>query len=179
MFRVIDEPMVGLKLLEPCIFEDTRGLFIKSYHSRLWSELGIKFSLEEEFYSISKKDVIRGMHFQLPPYAHDKVVYCISGEVLDVVLDMRKDSNTYGQSFALSLSAANRQILYIPRGFAHGFLSLSEASCMVYKTNTIYVPEFDAGICWDSFGFEWPVLNPIVSDRDAEFPRNTNFTSPF
>lgn len=179
MFRVTNEPMVGLKVLQPSIFGDTRGSFIKSYNSQEWEKIGIKFSLEEEFFSTSKRDVIRGMHFQLPPYAHNKVVYCIRGEVLDVVLDIRKDSKTCGHSFAISLSAENRTILYIPKGFAHGFLSQSDFSCMVYKTDKVYAPEYDAGILWNSFGFQWPIVNPVISDRDATFPEDTDFDSPF
>jgi dTDP-4-dehydrorhamnose 3,5-epimerase/CDP-3, 6-dideoxy-D-glycero-D-glycero-4-hexulose-5-epimerase len=179
MFEIVDEPLAGLKLIQPRIFNDERGSFIKSYHSKQMKEFGIEFSLEEEFYSISKRNVLRGMHFQLPPHAHDKIVYCLAGEVLDVVLDIRKGSDTYGQSYATQLSANNRQILFIPKGIAHGFLSLSENSCMVYKTSAVYAPEADSGILWNSFEFNWPTMSPILSSRDSEFVSLSNFKSPF
>lgn len=179
MFKIIDEPLPDLKLIRPNTFEDVRGLFVKTYHEDSWKALGLPFTLREEFFSVSKKDVLRGMHFQLPPYAHNKLVYCISGSVLDVIVDLRKDMPTFGQYAAVDLSAENHEILYIPVGFAHGFLSLTENSCMIYKTDKVYAPEHDSGVHWESFGFNWPVKNPIVSERDSSFSALDAVVLPF
>jgi dTDP-4-dehydrorhamnose 3,5-epimerase len=179
MFELIQEPLAGLKLLKPRIFSDPRGAFVKTYHENLYHGLGIDFALREEFFSISNKNVLRGMHFQTPPHAHNKLVYCVAGSVLDVVVDIRKDKPTFGQSVSFELSAANRHLLYIPVGFAHGFLALSDDACMVYKTDAAYAPENDTGIHWNSFGYQWPVEEPIISERDAAFDKLENFQSPF
>lgn len=179
MFELIQEPLPGLKLLKPRIFSDPRGAFVKTYHEGLYHDLAIDFALREEFFSISSKNVLRGMHFQTPPHAHNKLVYCVAGSVLDVVVDLRKDQPTFGQSASFELSAANRHLLYIPVGFAHGFLANSDDACMVYKTDAVYAPENDTGIRWDSFGFQWPVESPIISDRDQAFEACAAFESPF
>ncbi len=126
------------------------------------------------------KSALRGMHFQVPPAAHSKLVYCLSGRVLDVLLDIRRDSPRFGQSFSCELDATTRQLLFIPVGFAHGFLSLEDNSLMVYKTDAVHAPEQDKGVAWDSFGFKWPLDNPpIMSARDRQFPRWPDFQSPF
>ena len=119
------------------------------------------------------------MHFQLPPAAHAKLVYCITGRVLDVVLDLRKDSPTFGRSYGRELSAVNREMFFIPAGFAHGFLALEDNTTMVYQTSTVHSPTHDAGVRWDSFNFDWPVKNPTLSDRDQKFPTLPEFNSPF
>src|SRR5204863_1808973 len=114
----------------------------------------------------SAKGVVRGMHFQVPPAAHAKLVYCAHGRVLDVVLDMRRQSPRFGQVFSRELDAAKSELLFIPAGLAHGFLSLEDDSLMVYKTDHVYAAEHDQGIAWDSFGFKWPLDQPpIMSDR--------------
>lgn len=136
-------------------------------------------TVREEFFSTSSKDVLRGMHFQTPPHAHQKLIYCITGRVLDVLLDLRRSSPTYGQSIALELSAANRHVLFVPVGFAHGFLSLEDHSCLVYKTDAVHAPQHDAGIRWDSFGFDWPADSPLISGRDLTHPEFSEFRSPF
>jgi dTDP-4-dehydrorhamnose 3,5-epimerase len=150
---------------------DERGYFIKIFQGN--------FSLKEEYFSSSKKNVLRGMHFQLPPYAVNKIVYCIQGEVLDVILDLRKNSKTYKQYFTNILSKKNNNILFVPKGFAHGFLSLKNNSILIYKTDNIYHPKFDVGISWDSFGFKWPIKKPLISERDQNFSSLKNFKSPF
>ncbi len=119
------------------------------------------------------------MHFQLPPAAHAKLVYCIVGKVLDVVLDLRKDSATFGRSYAHELNGTNREMLFISAGFAHGFLALEDQATMVYQTSTVHSPAQDAGIAWNSFGFDWPVKNPILSERDKNVPALGAFLSPF
>lgn len=119
------------------------------------------------------------MHFQTPPADHAKYVCCLVGAVRDVILDLRKDSPTYGQHYAVELSSENRLGFYIPTGFAHGFLSLTDGALMLYKTTTVHTPASDAGLRWDSFGYDWGVTNPIVSARDSAFPALADFKTPF
>jgi dTDP-4-dehydrorhamnose 3,5-epimerase len=179
MFQVVDTALPGLKVLQPRIFKDARGDFVKTYHAGLFRELGLPFAPAEEFFSVSRKDVVRGMHFQTPPHAHAKLVYCVAGRVLDVVVDLRRDSPTRGQYVSRELSAENREMFFIPEGFAHGFLSLEDDTVMVYQTSTVHAPEADAGIHWRSVGFAWPIANPVVSERDEAFPTLAGFDSPF
>jgi len=178
-FEALNTGFPGLLLLRPRIFEDRRGIFVKTFHTDLFRELGIPFEPREEFYSVSAKGVLRGMHFQLPPAAHAKLVHCLSGRVLDVVLDMRRASASFGRAFSCELDALRRELLFIPAGFAHGFLTLEDKSTMVYKTDTVHTPACDAGIAWNSFGFKWPVSEPVMSERDSRFPRWPEFQSPF
>ena len=178
-FNSLPMALSGVRLLEPRIFSDRRGAFIKTYHEPVWRDAGISFVMKEEYYSISHRGVLRGMHFQSPPEDHTKLVYCPSGRVLDVLLDLRRSSPTFGQSVAMELSAENRLILIIPSGIAHGFLSIDEQSIMVYKTSAVHSPAHDAGIRWDSFGFDWGRDSPVVSERDAAFPTLADFSSPF
>lgn len=123
--------------------------------------------------------MIRGMHFQLPPHAHTKLIYCIKGSVLDVLVALRKGSPTYGQYDCFELTAYMHNILYIPVGLAHGFLTLSNEATMFYNVSTTYHKEVDTGIRWDSFGYNWDIKNPMLSDRDLSFPILQEFESPF
>ena len=177
---IIDQPFAGTYLLKPRVFEDNRGDFVKTFHDGLFRELGLEFRPMEEFFSTSHRGVLRGMHFQLPPHDLDKLVYCVRGRVLDVLLDLRKGSATYGQSASAELSRENHHQFYIPSGVAHGFLSLDADSVMVYKTSTVHSPAHDAGVRWDSFGYAWPQLeNRILSPRDQNFPALAEFVTPF
>jgi dTDP-4-dehydrorhamnose 3,5-epimerase len=178
-FEIVATGFPGLMLLRPRIFQDSRGLFVKTFHADLFRELGISFDPREEFYSTSAKGVLRGMHFQLPPAAHAKLVYCLGGRVLDVVLDMRRSSPAFGRSFSCELDTVRREMLFIPAGFAHGFLALEDNSLMVYKTGAVHTPACDSGISWNSFGFEWPVKSPVLSERDSRFVAWQDFSSPF
>lgn len=179
--KLIDEPLPGIKVLKPFVFEDKRGNFVKPFHEGQLAEHGINLALREEFFSTSQKNVLRGMHFQVPPHAHQKLVHCITGAVLDVVLDLRRGSVTYGQSAVIEMSATNRYLVHIPVGFAHGFLSLEEDSCLVYKTDCVHQPDSEGGVLWDSFGFNWQVnvQDMILSERDAQFVALDDFESPF
>jgi dTDP-4-dehydrorhamnose 3,5-epimerase len=178
---LIAEPLPGVKVLRPFVFEDNRGCFVKPFHEGQLAAHGIVFPVREEFFSVSAANVLRGMHFQRPPHAHQKLVYCSQGRVVDVLLDLRTTSPTFGQSCAFELSEANRHLAYIPVGLAHGFLSIEDGSCLVYKTDAVHAPESDVGIKWDSFGFDWPLggATPEVSQRDSAHPPMTNFESPF
>lgn len=162
----------------PQILEDYRGKFVKTFHIDNFEKYGLETRFVEEYFSISKRRVLRGMHFQLPPYAHTKLVYCIQGEVLDVLTDLRIGSPTYGKAIKFNLSAEKTNILYIPIGVAHGFYTISEMAVMIYKTSTIYNPAYDAGILWSSCNI-WRDNEPILSERDKIHPHLKDFASPF
>lgn len=177
--KIIDCEIQGLRILETYEHRDSRGAFVKIFNKELFQSFDLESDFQENYYSISKVDVIRGMHFQTPPYDHAKLVHVISGSILDVVLDIRKNSSTYGKFFSIVLSDKNRKSIYIPKGFAHGFCSLEENSCVNYLQTVGYHPENDHGILYSSFGFSWKIENPIVSPRDLSFPAFSDFISPF
>jgi len=177
--EIIATELAGLHVIRPRVFEDARGSFVKTFHAPAFQEAGLPFEPQEEFFSTSAKNVLRGMHFQLPPAAHAKLVYCVAGRVLDVVLDLRKSSPTFSRSHARELNDKNRELLFIPIGFAHGFLALEDGATMVYQTSTVHSPAQDAGIRWNSFRFDWPVKTPVLSERDRKFPALRDFPSPF
>ncbi len=177
--KITELQFPGCFLIESPKFVDKRGEFVKTYHQAIFQDNGITTHFAEEFYSVSKKNVLRGMHFQLPPSDHEKLVFCLNGAVLDVFLDLRKDSPAYGQSMGVELSGNNTRTLFLPKGIAHGFLSLEDNSVMVYKTSTVHDPLKDCGIRWDSFGYAWPVEEPIISERDTKHFIFSNFKSPF
>ncbi|CAN5737944.1 dTDP-4-dehydrorhamnose 3,5-epimerase family protein [soil metagenome] len=172
------ELLPGTLLVTLRRLEDARGSFVKTFAHSALSPAFREFEMREEFYSTSAKDVIRGMHFQLPPHDHAKLVYCPVGAVLDVLLDLRAGPG-YGALASTVLSAEVPSLLLIPRGVAHGFRSLEEGSLMVYKTSTEHERSHDVGIRWDSFGFDWGLATPILSARDAAHPSFASFTSPF
>ncbi len=168
----------GCYLVKNFVAHDKRGTFVKTFHEEDFRSEGLQTEFKESYYSLSKKNVIRGMHFQTPPHEHDKLVYVTHGEILDVVLDIRKASKTFGQFISVHLTALSDSI-YIPKGCAHGFLTLSSEATVVYNVSTVYNPLADAGILWSSFGFDWQVKEPIVSDRDNSFESFEVFNSPF
>jgi len=167
----------GCFLIDPKKFEDSRGVFVKTFNAEAYLKKEINFSAKEEFFSFSKKNVLRGLHFQEPPYAHNKLVYCPQGKVLDFFCDLRKSSSTYGKVISLELSSENNEILYLAKGIAHGFLSLTDDSLMIYKTDTVYNPESDSGILWSSIGLDIAIDNPIISERDLSFPIFSDYES--
>ena len=167
--KFISEPLEGLYEFEYPRFLDERGVFAKPFHSGSLSEYGVNADFKEFYFSDSHKDVLRGMHFQLPPHDHGKLVFVSSGCVLDVVLDVRRSSLTFGKYVSFELCAEDQRCIYLSSGFAHGFLSLEDNSRINYLVTSLYSPAHDAGVRWDSFDFNWPVNNPIVSPRDAVF----------
>lgn len=169
----------GCYELLPKVLRDSRGSFVKTFHADHFAELGLEINWLEEYYSVSAKGVLRGFHFQLPPHDLDKIVYCPNGRVFDVVLDLRIGSPSYGRhcSFDLNSDAAN--IIYIPKGCAHGFYTLSDQALMMYKVNAVYTPAADTGILWSSVGVVWPDHNLLISGRDAGFKPFAEFISPF
>lgn len=179
MFALKSSKIAGCFELQPKVFEDPRGRFVKVFHEQAFAAQGLETAFTEEYYSVSYKNVVRGMHFQLPPMDHVKMVYCVEGEVLDAVVDLRVGSPTYGQFDLFELSSTKANSIYIPKGMAHGFCVLSEQAIMVYKVSTIYSPTHDAGVLWNSAGIPWPTTEVILSARDAAFPRLDEFMSPF
>jgi len=161
-------------------FKDERGTFVKTFHEENFKGTALEgFELKEEFYSVSKQNVLRGLHFQTPPAAHDKLVYCIQGLVIDFFLDIRTGSKTYGKHLIVELSAEKPELLFLPKGIAHGFLTQSEYATLVYKTNYMYSPEHDDGILWSSLDLDLPEADYIVSERDQSFLDVKNYKSPF
>lgn len=166
----------GLKIIHLKEFKDSRGSFIKVYNEDLFSENALKLDFKESYYSISSKNVIRGMHFQIPPFEHTKLVYLDNGKIIDVVLDIRKSSPTYGQHFTIKLNTDNPILVYIPVGCAHGFLSLEDNTIVTYLQTSVYNNICDKGIKYNSFKMNWGVENPIISERDLNFPDFPNST---
>ena len=170
-------------IIEPSVFGDDRGYFLESYNKKKFEEVVGKTPFVQDNESKSSKGVMRGLHFQKPPFQQAKLVRCIEGEVLDIAVDIRKNSKTYGQHIAVLLSGDNKRQLYVPRGFAHGFLVLSDAATFAYKVDNTYAPEFDAGIRWNDkeLNIQWNIKDSevIISAKDAELPFLSEFESPF
>lgn len=170
----------GVMLFEVFRAVDDRGSFTKIYQmSEACGAYGIQFQIREVYYSVSDKDVIRGMHFQVPPHEHDKFVHVISGAAEDIVVDLRKNGPNYGKCHCFELSSEASQFLYIPKGFAHGFKALTDNSCMIYMVSSEYHKASDSGIHYRSIRHDWKTKNPIVSERDQAFQGIDEFQSPF
>ena len=175
----IETGIDGCFELQPRVFKDDRGSLVKTFHEDTYVSLGLETNFTEEYYSVSKKSVLRGLHFQLPPHDHVKCVSCISGKIFDVVVDLRKKSPTYKQHFSIILDAEIGNMLYIPKGFAHGFYVLSNEAIFLNRTTVVFKPESDTGIKWNSCGIEWPNMNPILSDKDQSMIPLEEFKTPF
>ena len=163
-------------LIEPKVFEDGRGFFMETYKMPDFAAAGIGVNFVQENHSRSGKGVLRGLHYQNPPFAQGKLVTVVKGEIFDVAVDIRKGSPTWGKWVRVILSEGNRNILYVPSGFAHGFCVLSEIAEVVYKTTSVYSAESEAGIIWNDgdLNIEWPVKEPILSEKDATWPTLKN-----
>lgn len=173
-----EELLPGAWLVKLKRHQDMRGSFVKTYARSFLDRHDARFDLREEFYSVSNKDVIRGMHFQRPPHDHVKMVYCPVGAVEDVLLDLRAGPS-YGKVAKVRLSGGEPLLVFIPPGIAHGFHALVDGSLMIYKTSTEHAPEADDGIRWDSFGHDWEAGQPIISNRDRQHPALDDFITPF
>ena len=164
----------GVVLIEPKAYEDARGLFFESFNARSFAEVtGHDLTFVQDNQSVSRLGVVRGLHYQLPPHAQGKLVRVAFGEVFDVVVDVRKSSPTFGQWLGERLSAANRKQLWIPAGFAHGFIALTEGAEVLYKTTDFYHHAAERAIRWDdpAIGIAWPDgITPVLSDKDAVAP---------
>ncbi|MBW5827850.1 dTDP-4-dehydrorhamnose 3,5-epimerase [Yersinia kristensenii] len=172
--NVIKTEIPDVLIFEPKVFGDDRGVFFESFSQKVFEKaVGRKVDFVQDNHSKSSKGVLRGLHYQLSPYAQGKLVRCISGEVFDVAVDIRSDSDTFGMWVGINLSAENKRQLWIPEGFAHGFLVLSEMAEFVYKTTNYYHPESDRGIMWDDkkIGIKWPDIGSLqLSDKDRKHP---------
>jgi dTDP-4-dehydrorhamnose 3,5-epimerase len=163
-------------LIEPKVFEDERGFFMETYKMPDFVTAGIKGNFVQENHSRSSKGVLRGLHYQNPPFAQGKLVRAIKGEIFDVSVDIRKGSPTWGKWVGVILSEENKNILYVPAGLAHGFCVLSEIAEVIYKTTNVYSAESEAGIIWndDDLNIDWPVKEPILSEKDEKLPSLKN-----
>ncbi len=172
-FSMKSTPLDDVFILEKTKFEDHRGVFVKTFHADVFDAFGLESAVKESYFSTSGQNVLRGMHYQKFPYGHSKCISVIEGEILDVIVGIggKYNDRNKGKVFSTILSAANNSSLYIPDGYAHGFFVLSERAIVLNQTTTVYNAENDAGIHYDSFGFEWSVSNPIISEKDALLPR--------
>ncbi|MBN1331455.1 dTDP-4-dehydrorhamnose 3,5-epimerase [Candidatus Dojkabacteria bacterium] len=172
----------GLVLIKPAVFEDARGFFLETYSKKRFKEEGgIDSEFVQDNHSRSSKGVLRGLHFQSPPFAQDKLLRVVSGEVLDVAVDIRKNSPTYGKWHSVVLSEKNKNIFFVPQGFAHGFLVLSETCDFEYKVSNYYSKESEGGVMWNDpdLAVEWGINDPIVSEKDSQNLSFKEFDSPF
>ncbi len=158
--------------IEPKVFIDNRGFFMETYKYSEFAQFGIKERFVQDNYSESVKNVLRGLHFQKAPRAQGKLVKCVRGRIFDVAVDIRKGSHTYGKWVGMELSEENNQMIYIPAGFAHGFVVLSDSALVMYKCTEEYSPENDRGIMWNDpyINIDWPVKEPVVSEKDKTHP---------
>jgi dTDP-4-dehydrorhamnose 3,5-epimerase len=167
-------PLTGLIIFEPQVFEDSRGYFFEAYNEQSFHKQGITNRFVQDNQSKSSYGVIRGLHYQLNPYAQAKLVRVIEGNILDVAIDIRKGSPTYGQHFAVELSAENKKQLLVPAGFAHGFSVLSETAVVLYKCDALYNRESEAGIIYNdpALGIDWKISpgSEIISEKDSKLP---------
>lgn len=186
--NIIKTNIEGVLIIEPCLFRDDRGYFLESFNEREFNDkifpiLGHKINFCQDNESMSFYGVLRGLHFQRPPYSQSKLVRCVKGRVLDVVVDIRKGSPTYGKYVSVELTEDNHLQFFIPRGFAHGFAVLSETAVFQYKCDEFYHPEADGGISIldDTLGIDWkiPAENVNLSEKDTKHPLLKDFDSPF
>lgn len=167
-----------LRLQVPCM-RDARGSLTKVYHAACFERAGVDFTIREVFHSVSRRGVLRGLHFQVPPADHAKAVCCLTGAVRDVVVDLRLGSPTYGRHELFRIDAENAEVVCIPRGVAHGFYVESEEATLLYFVSSMHAPASDRGVRWDSCGVLWGVENPVLSERDRNLPALADFASPF
>ena len=181
--NVIKTDIEGVVIIEPKVFKDARGYFFESFSQREFEEKVRKIKFVQDNESMSSFGVMRGLHFQCPPYTQSKLVRCVKGAVLDVAVDIRKGSPTYGQHVAVELTEENHRQFFVPRGFAHGFAVLTETAVFQYKCDNFYHPEADAGISIkdESLGIDWriPINQALLSEKDLKHACLKDFDSPF
>jgi dTDP-4-dehydrorhamnose 3,5-epimerase len=171
----------GLLVIKPTVFGDDRGHFFESFREDTLAEAGLTESFIQDNQSLSGKGILRGLHFQKDPFAQGKLVRVISGAVLDVAVDIRKDSKTYGEHYKIELTGENKTMFYVPPGFAHGFVTLTDDTVFCYKCTNYYHKDSEGSVRWDSpgLGIDWGVENPLLSSKDIEAPFFKDFKSPF
>lgn len=172
----------GAWLIKPKVFEDSRGFFLESYSRKTFTEKGIDADFVQDNHSLSvQKGVLRGLHFQNPPFTQAKLVRATKGAVFDVIVDIRKNSATYGQWEGYELTEKNFLMLYVPKGFLHGFCTLEDNTEFQYKCDNFYTPDSEGGVIWNdpTLKINWPVKDPILSEKDKLHPQFKDFNSPF
>lgn len=180
MTTLLPSRLAGCLELRPSTHRDERGSFVKPFQASTFESLGLESRWGEIFYSVSGRGVIRGLHLQVPPAAQAKLVSCVVGEILDVVVDVRVGSPTFGEHDAFRLTGGEMAAVYVAEGFAHGFAALTEPAVVAYAVTNEHDPACDTGVRWDSVpGLLWPVEAPIISARDAALPTLDAFASPF
>ena len=179
--ELIKTPIEGLLVIKSKVFKDDRGYFFETWSKESFSKNGLDLNFVQDNQSLSSKGVLRGLHFQNPPFAQGKLVQVIKGSVLDVVVDIRKESNTYGQYFSIELNEVNKTILWIPPGFAHGFISLEDDTIFSYKCTGVYDSASEQALLWSDkdLNIDWRFTNPLVSEKDLVAGDFKNFVSQF
>ncbi len=179
--KIVEEILNGVLILEPKIFNDDRGYFYESFSTAFFNDQGIIADFVQDNQSFSHNGALRGLHFQNPPFAQGKLVRVIQGKVLDVVVDIRKGSPTFGKHFSAELSASNHLQMWIPPGFAHGFATLEDETIFCYKCTNVYNKAAEGGLFWNdkTLNIDWKIENPIISDKDAILPSFNTLESQF
>jgi dTDP-4-dehydrorhamnose 3,5-epimerase len=179
--KITTTPIDGLLVIEPQIFKDSRGYFFESYNQDKMKAAGIVLSFVQDNQSLSQMGAVRGLHFQAAPFEQGKLVRVVAGAVRDVVVDIRKNSPTYGQHFSIDLSAENQLMFWIPPGFAHGFETLENNTVFLYKCTNMYDKNSEGGLLWNdpAIGIKWQTSDAIVSEKDQILPLLKDFVSPF
>lgn len=179
--EVIETQIKDLLIIKPKVFEDARGYFFESYNEAVFKQHGINANFIQDNQSLSNSGVLRGLHFQAPPFAQGKLVRVINGAVLDIAVDIRKNSPTYGQHVSIELTEENKTMFYIPPGFAHGFLTLRDRTIFSYKCTNLYNKSSEGTVLWNDsdLHINWDIQNPILSDKDITGTPFNEFNSPF
>ena len=179
--KIINTPLDGLLVFAPEIYEDDRGYFFESWNKKIFKELGLNYEFNQDNQSLSKYGVLRGLHFQNPPHAQGKLVRVIKGKVLDVVVDIRSDSSTYGSHYKIELSETNKLMFWIPPGFAHGFITLENDTIFSYKCTSVYNKQSEQALLWSdkTLNIDWQIKKPIVSQKDQNAIKFLSFKSKF
>jgi dTDP-4-dehydrorhamnose 3,5-epimerase len=177
--KVSQTKIQGCYLINPEVHHDLRGKLVKTFNKDSFTAGNLKIDWKEQFYTVSGKSVLRGLHFQKPPHQLSKLVYCIRGKIIDVIVDLRIGSPTYARYEQFELSSDNNTMLYLDEGIAHGFYSMTDDTITVYNTTECYSKEHDCGILWNSLNIPWPDKNPVISDKDKNLIPFKDFISPF
>jgi dTDP-4-dehydrorhamnose 3,5-epimerase len=174
-------PLQGLAVIKPQVFVDSRGYFFEAFSRKAYEEIGISCAFVQDNLSYSTYGILRGLHFQAPPFAQAKLVTVLQGQAFDVAVDLRKNSPTYGKHFSILLDAANPTYFFIPEGFAHGFAALSPACLFYYKCSAYYQKSAEGGLLWNDplLGIDWPLSDPILSEKDQIYDTFSKFVTPF
>jgi len=179
--EILKTPLEGLLIIKPDVFEDSRGYFFESFNHSKFDHAGLDLRFLQDNESKSKRGVLRGLHFQAPPYEQGKLVRVVKGAVIDVAVDIRKDSTTYGKWDSIVLSGQNKLMYWIPPGFAHGFVTLEDDTVFFYKCTNIYNKSSEGSILWcdADLNIEWGIKDPVISERDKIAPTFRDFKTPF